>query len=555
MDTERKTAIANPAIDAMSDEELLRVAKAQGEYLGRRLTYVPESFYSFRVLDVPYFLRRFAQVHPKQFSKMLAKLHFPTSAQWNAIALSLGGSVHNLSKIEASMSPKLSEVEVKTMQGMKGPWQMTIERSFTLDSALLLEVSHVAWRIWMEQYPKYHFQKTKSHQLAEALLLRERWLGKSQTESTQIFYQLGWKPLDVMLAWIMGVVSREISIDPDCAAAAAKDDPETAMWLLDADHYRACFTDQYHPSYDVPMAKAWTTFLYCYCGWTDFAPLEKGHRLKKLDTHYKETMERCRTPDWVRLEFEKELQKSGLLSSEIPLDWSSPKFAKAQRLTLTKALVCHYQWRAADLLAALADSGRQDIFMGLLWGVYQDDQLKAAFLLDADGMARGENGEALAIPADDKVGLVSTTELTKQQLALWKKRLKEAGLKQPIRQLAIPAQPLSFDDIGGHETKHITIYTVSGKWGLDMGDLASHVRADLLDPIHGYGARIQFDGVYNGPEYNENAVMLHGVSFYRFDGMPFDDYLPQRAVARPDELPARFVSMAGAVFKQLAGLK
>jgi len=29
MDTERKTAIANPAIDAMSDEELLRVAKAQ----------------------------------------------------------------------------------------------------------------------------------------------------------------------------------------------------------------------------------------------------------------------------------------------------------------------------------------------------------------------------------------------------------------------------------------------------------------------------------------------------------------------------------------------
>ena len=46
----------------------------------------------------------------------------------------------------------------------------------------------------------------------------------------------------------------------------------TAVWLLDPDHYRAYFTDQFHPAYDSLMAQAWTTFLYCYCGWTDFPP-------------------------------------------------------------------------------------------------------------------------------------------------------------------------------------------------------------------------------------------------------------------------------------------
>ena len=91
--------------------------------------------------------------------------------------------------------------------------------------------------------------------------------------------------------------------------------------------------------------------------------------------------------------------------------------------------------------------------------------------------------------------------------------------------------------------------------GAGHGQSAGHNRADLLDPLHGYGARIFFDGVSNGPEYNNDDVMVHGAAFYRLEGMPFGACLPQRAVVSPEELPARFVSMAGAAFKQLAGLK
>lgn len=555
MDTQRKCGITASDIDAMTGEELLQLAKAQGQYVGRRLSTEEKGGAYARVLDAPRFLRRLIQVHPKQFTKTLAKLYDPDPIRWSAVALSQGFGVHNLSVMERNMPAVLAHVEVLTSRGSGGAYQMVVERSSTLDSALLLEVSAVARQIWQDQYPKYHFQKTKCSQLAQAMVMREYWLQKSNAETAQLFYQLGWKPLDVMLAWIMGSISKETTIDPDCAAEAAREDPETAVRLLDPDHYRSYFADQFHPSYDAAMAQIWTTFLYCYCGWTDLAPLEKGHRLKKMNAHYKATLDRCRTPDWARLELEKELKKAGLLASETPLDWNSPKLAKTQRLALTKALVCHYQWRAGDLLAALAAAGKPEVFTSLLWGTYQDDRLEAAFMLDQEGLASGVDGQPVSLPADAWVSLAATTELDKEQLALWKKRMKAIDGKPLIRQLSIPAQPPAFEDIGGRYTKHITIYTVSGKWGMDMGDQTGHFRADLLDPIHGYGARVAFDGISNGPEYNNDIVMIHGVSFYRLGGMPFGDYLPERATVAPEELPARFVSMAGAAFKQLAGLK
>lgn len=555
MDIQRKCGITASDIDTMTSEELLELAKAQGQYVGRRLPTEEKGGVYARVLDAPRFLRRLIQVNPKQFTKTLAKLYDPDSVRWSAVALSQGLGVHNLSVMERGMPAVLARVEVVTSRGSGGTYQMVVERSSALDSALLLEVSAVARKIWQDQYPQYRFQKTKCSQLAQAMVMREYWLQKSHTETARLFYQLGWKPLDVMLAWIMGSVSNETTIDPDCAAEAAREDPETAVWLLDPDHYRVYFADQFHPSYDAAMAQIWTTFLYCYCGWTDITPLEKGHRLKKMNAHYKATLDRCRTPDWARLELEKELKKAGLLASETPLDWNSPKLAKAQRLALTKTLVCHYQWRAGDLLAALAAAGRPEAFTGLLWGIYRDDRLETAFLLDREGLASGADGQPVSLPADAWVGLAATTELDKKQLALWKKRMKAAGGKPLIRQLSIPAQPPAFEDIGGRNVKQITIYTVSGKWGLDMGDQTGHFRADLLDPIHGYGARATFDHINNGPEYNNDIVMVHGVSFYRLGGMLFGDYLPERATVAPEELPARFVSMAGAAFKQLAGLK
>lgn len=142
--------------------------------------------------------------------------------------------------IERDMPPKLARIEVKEMRGSGGPYQLVMEHSYSLSSALLLEVSAAARQIWTDQYPQYRFQKTRCDQLAAAMVLRECWLQKSHGETARLFYQLGWKPLDVMLAWLIGdYTTFGESIDPACAAEAAREDPETAVWLLDPDHYRA----------------------------------------------------------------------------------------------------------------------------------------------------------------------------------------------------------------------------------------------------------------------------------------------------------------------------
>ena len=135
MEKDRKTAITNAEIDAMTNEELLRLAKTRGKYIDRWTRGFHEDHYCDRVLDVPYFLRRLLQVHPKQFTRILDKLTYPDSAHWSAVALSQGLGVHNLSVMERRIP------------------------SGFLDSALLLEVSAVARQVWKDQYPQYHFQE------------------------------------------------------------------------------------------------------------------------------------------------------------------------------------------------------------------------------------------------------------------------------------------------------------------------------------------------------------------------------------------------------------
>lgn len=546
MDTDQDAIITRRDIDSMTDEELLPFARKHHQMLAERFSRRMENFYCPRILDEPYFLRRLCRLDIEQFSRLTqeqTKRDYTAAGRWASVLLSQGGTLPE---------------DVLRKQEQVMPAALTtdfVQLHHSLDSALFLEVSEKGRTLWAAQPALYQRRMTQCSHISRALVLRERWLGKSQTDSAEVLYSLGWKPLDVMLAYLDSEISDySDAIDPDCALAAARRDPETAVWLMDPDHYRAYFDGERHPSYDFMMAKMWTELLYLHSGWTDRSPLEKGHRLKKTAAFYKDVLEQLHCPEHPQRAFEKELRQAGLLPAEEPLDWSSPKLAKHQRLALTKALVCHYQWRLRDLLDALS-AGKPEPFTTLVWGLYQDNQLTAAFTLDASGAAWDQDGQPVTLPAEGQVGLVSTTELDKKQLTLWKKRVKAAGGKPFIRQLSMPAAPMDFKDLEGVVTRHITIYTAAGKWGMDMGLLGSHCRADLTDPLHGYGARVQFDQVWNGPEYSGDDVTVLGTEFYRMDAIPFGDCIPLRAVVPPESLPPRFIAAASAAFRQLAGVK
>lgn len=536
--------------DAMTGEELRALVRRHIWLLGKRGPKGEENFYRPQIIDEPRLLRRLCQWDPEEFSRMVLEKHSLddiAGKKWAAVLYSQGGTFPEeiLRRAELKMPDGLTRVN----------GDLEYDRPLAIDTAILLDVSQKARELWVGQYPRYIRQKTKGEQLVKGLELREDWLDIPPVESLPLFYDLGWTPLDVMLAFLVSsVFTNTLPMDPDCAAAAAGEDPETAVRLLDPDSCKELFPGECHPGYYVEMAKVWTEFLYISCGWQDLSPLEKGHRTKKMAAHYRQVLDRLEIPDWERREFEKELAKAGLLPGETPPNWENPKMAKLQRLALTKALTRQYLWRREDLLGAFA-AGKPEVFTGLLWGIYEGERLAAPFLLDERGNARGEDGEVLTLPEGAEIGLVAPAELTKPQLTLWKKRLKETGGKPAIRQLSLPGQAPDFGDLQGAVTKHITIFTTAGKWGLEMGELPEHRRADLLDPLHGYGARIDFENIWNGPEYNSDEVTLLGVTFFRMGKTAPGDRLSRKAIVSPEELPPRFVSLAGAAFKQLAGLK
>ncbi len=564
MKTRKGEVITRREIDVMGEEELLDLVRRHARLLGEQFPKQADRFYCPDILDESHLLRKLYRLDRERFVELVReqnKREYIAGGHWAAILISQGETLPEevLRRQEQVMSKSLTQAEECTHSNGRGyEWKETHEytTALAMESALFWEVSEKARGLWRNWYDCYCYQTTKSNHLVEAFSLRETWLGVSHADSSQILYSLGWKPLDMMLAYLLGVhIEHYGAVDPDCAADAARRDPETAVKLMDSDQYKTWMGDQLHPTYFVEMARTWRGFLYLQYGWPDKTPLEKGHRLKKADAHCKLVLERLWNPGWPQRDFEEELKKVGLLISEAHLDWDSPKLAKLQRLALTRAMVCHYQWRAGELRSALAAAPKPEIFTALVWGVYQEDRLEKVFLLDGTGTAWGEDGAPFPLPDDAQVGLVVPAEMTKGQLTLWKKRLKETGVKSPIRQLTIPPQLPEWGEFEGAVTRHITVYTVSGKWGLDMGALSRHCRADLLDPLHGYGARITFEAVWNGPEYNEEDVSVSDVTFYHMDPLPFEDYLPQRAVVPPEKLPARFVCLAGAAFRQLAGLK
>ncbi len=459
----------------MDEEELLALVRRHANLLGERFPKKRDQFYCPDILDEPHLLRKLYRLDRERFIGMVLeqnKREYISGGRWAAVLLSQGETLPEevLRRQEQVMSKTLTRVEEHTCTNGRGyEWNETLEHTTALaiESALFLEVSEQARRLWQEH--RYFYRKTRCDQLSQAMALREFWLGASHTDSARVFYELGWPPLDVMLSFLLASPYRP-AVDPDCAADAARRDPETAAKLMNQDNYKQYLGDRLHPSYFADMARTWRDVLYLQYRWPDLAPLERGHRLKKADAHCKLVLGRLRDPEWPRREFERNLEKAGLLPSKVPLDWDSPKLAKLQRLTLTKAMVCHYQWRAADLRSTLAASPKPELFTALVWGLYQENRLEAVFLLDRDGTAWGEDGERLTLPENARIGLVVPAELTEKQRKTWKKRLKETGGKPPIRQLAIQPQPPEWERFEGAVTKHITIYTAAGKWGLDMGD-------------------------------------------------------------------------------------
>ncbi len=73
--------------------------------------------------------------------------------------------------------------------------------------------------------------------------------------------------------------------------------------------------------------------------------------------------------------------------------------------------------------------------VGLIWGIYKDNQLEKSFRYLDDGSFTTVDDEEFTLPENAQIGLVHPVELDDEELSAWKQQLKDYDIIQPFAQL------------------------------------------------------------------------------------------------------------------------
>ncbi len=458
--------------------------------------------------------------------------------------------------------------------------------------SLLVELSPAVRAFWAERYRNYINPNGRYQTLLGFADMREKYMGISHGSSVQLLYEMGWKPMDAMCAYLLGMTTnRMYSLSPDAVKEAVRLDREAAVRLLDKKALGEAIV-HHHFSYQTEWQKLWMEFLYLFCGFEDQAFLHMKHKTKKLKQQCLAICEKLAGPDYERLELEKNLRACALLPpKEEMTSISDKKFEKKQKAALLNAFVCHYQWSCSDWeeirylkancgISGIGDSSQmemqacpsgslpveiknqqagQTMIENLLWGYYENGELQKAFALKENGQITDENEEAVSgavSSGQGRIGLVHPEELTEAERDIWKKHARKEKWKQPFPQLKMPVYQGKYDlaAFSGMQVTQLFMITAAGKWGLYQGSGKNqYMSYHMADLLHGYGAQLTFDGIWRGAEYGPEIITMDKVVFYRFQHFLLWDHVPESLRCAPEELPARFVSTAMAAFQGISG--
>lgn len=111
----------------------------------------------------------------------------------------------------------------------------------------------------------------------------------------------------------------------------------------------------------------------------------------------------------------------------------------AQRQRLEYVLMCDRRWTAQKWNALFVENAVMHSFaIGLIWGVYENGELKDTFRYMDDGSFTTSDGEEFTIPEGAQIGLIHPIELTKEKIDEWSEQLEDFEITQPFEQLRRP---------------------------------------------------------------------------------------------------------------------
>lgn len=197
--------------------------------------------------------------------------------------------------------------------------------------------------------------------------------------------------------------------------------------------------------------------------------------------------------------------------------------AANQKSRLEQALGTERLWEVTKWKALFVKNPVMHQFAtGLIWGLYENGELKDTFRYMEDGSFNTVEEEEYEPKEGALIGLVHPIELTEDALSAWKEQLEDYEVIQPLEQLQRPVFRLTEEE---KEQTELTRFGGKLLNGLSLSGKLQNLgwyRGSVQDAGGYYtfyredgqvGAELEFSGCFVGDENEE--VTVYGVRFYR----------------------------------------
>ena len=194
-----------------------------------------------------------------------------------------------------------------------------------------------------------------------------------------------------------------------------------------------------------------------------------------------------------------------------------------QKLRLEQALSAERLWNVEKWTELFVKNPVMHQFaMGLIWGFYENGELKDTFRYMEDGSFNTMDEEEYEFPESGSIGLVHPIELDEESLRTWKEQLADYEVIQPVEQLERPIYLITEEERSQKELtrfggKLLNGLSLSGKLQGQGWYRGSVQDAGMYDTFYRedaeVGVELAFSGCYVGDENEE--VTVYGVQFYK----------------------------------------
>lgn len=228
----------------------------------------------------------------------------------------------------------------------------------------------------------------------------------------------------------------------------------------------------------------------------------------------------------------------------------------AQRARLELALSAQRCWDSEAWRKLFVENPVMHQFaISLIWGVYENGNLKETFRYMEDGSFNTADEEEYTFPDGGSIGLVHPIELEADTLAAWKQQLEDYEIIQSIDQLSRPiyrlpaeqAQATALETVAGRVLNSLSLMGKLQGMGwyrgsvVDGGGFYTFYRED---PSVGIGVELNFSGSFVGGD-NDDITVFDAI-FYRAGTVERGSYCydaPKKENIFPlGQVPARYYS-------------